>query len=188
VFTHDLVFYRELMAAAERGKTDAKFQNVEALGATTGILTDIPPWPALKVGQRIQRLEQTLKGAKEAEAKGDLALFKSKSREFYDLLRSTWERSVEELLFNQVVQRLEKEVLTMRLNGVSVDSESVAAVFDGMTRTSAVIEAHDHSAAQNSSLPSAEEMTDDLQTFKAFVAKQTAKKKAAEKENEHLKK
>ncbi len=186
IFTHDLVFYRELVAAAERQKISITFQNVEALGDTAGILTDLP-WHALKVGQRVIKLEQVLKNAKDAEKAALPADYRSAFREFYDLLRSTWERSVEELLFNQVVQRLELEVSTLRLDGVHVDNESVEAVFDGMTRTSEMIEAHDHAAAQNISLPPADELARDLEVFKTCLERQKAKMKTAEKQNAHLK-
>jgi hypothetical protein len=76
----------------------------------------------------------------------------------------------------------------MRLDGVHVDSDSVTAVFEGMDRASAMIQAHDHSAAQNSALPPSVGLLEDLKSLKAFVAKQTSKNRGAEKENAHLKK
>ncbi len=188
IFTHDLVFHRELVASAEKQKIAIEFQNVEALGSTTGILTNVPPWPVTKIGQRVAFLEQVLKKAKEAEQKADVAAYKSVFREFYGLLRSTWERSVEELLFNQVVQRYEKEVRTLSLSGVSVDTESVGTVFKGMTRSSAMIDAHDHPAAENLGLPGSAELEQDLEELKAFIVKQKAKNNAAEKAHAHLKK
>jgi len=188
IFTHDLACYRELVAAAEHQKAQIEFQNVEALANTAGILTSIPPLPALKVGQRVTRLEGILKKAKDAESASDPIVYRDAVREFYGVLRSTWERSVEELLFNQVVQRLEKEVRTMSLDGVNVDSESVTAVFDGMRRASAMIEAHDHAYANNTALPTSGDLSNDLDLLKTFIAMQKAKIKAAEKQNAHLKK
>jgi ABC-type dipeptide/oligopeptide/nickel transport system ATPase subunit len=187
IFTHDLVFHRELVASSEEQKIAVEFQNVEALGSTTGILTSIPPWPVTKISQRTAFLEQVLKKAKDAEQNADVAAYKSMFHDFYGSLRSTWERSVEELLFNQVVQRYEKEVSTLRLSGVSVDTESVQTIFKGMTRSSAMIDAHDHPAAENPGLPGSAELSGDLEEFKAFVLKQKAKNKAAEKAHEHLK-
>jgi hypothetical protein len=187
IFTHDLVFHRELVAAAEKQKIQVEFQNVEALGAITGILTNVPPWPVTKVAQRVDYLGKVLKRAKDAEGAGDMPRYKAVFREFYALLRSTWERSVEELLFNQVVQRYEKEVGTLRLSGVNVDTESVRAVFTGMDRASAMIDAHDHAAAENPGLPGAAELGTDLEDFKAFMIKQKAINSAAEKANAHLK-
>lgn len=188
IFTHDLVFYRELAASAERQQVHWVFQKVEAIGDKTGILSDIPPWPALKITQRITRLDAVLRAAKVAEEEANPEEYRSAFRDFYALLRSTWERSVEELLFNQVVQRLEKEVKTLSLDGVCVDSESVTAVFEGMTRTSNMIEAHDHAIAASLSLPTHDQMAQDLTSFKVFVEMQKKKSSAAKKQNEHLKK
>jgi hypothetical protein len=176
------------MAAAERQKVEITFQNVEALGTNVGILTDIPPWDAMKVSQRTARLDQIVSAAKKAEAAGNTTAYRQSFSEFYPLLRSTWERSVEELLFNQVVQRLEKEVKTMSLDGVQVDDEAVEAVFQGMTRTSAMIEAHDHAAAANSALPPSSELANDLEALKQFVSKQKTKRSDAQKRLAHLKK
>ncbi|MEI7836924.1 MAG: AAA family ATPase [Planctomycetota bacterium] len=188
IFTHDLLFYRELSAAADNQQVAVMFQNVEALGTNVGILTDIPPWDAMKVNQRTAKLDQLVSEAKKAEVAGDTAAYRKNFEEFYSSLRSTWERSVEEVLFNQVVQRLEKEVKTMSLDGVQVDDEAVEAVFRGMTRTSAMIQAHDHAAATHSSLPPSGELAQDLDALKEFVNKQKAKRKDAEKRLAHLKK
>jgi len=88
---------------AENQLVTTTFQNIEALGTNVGILTDIPPWDALKVGQRITKLDHFISEAKKAETVGDGAVYRQLFGEFYSSLRSTWERSVEEVLFNQVV-------------------------------------------------------------------------------------
>lgn len=187
VFTHDLVFYREVCAVCDQQKIVYEFQCVEALGPATGILSDTPPWSAMKVNQRIQKLDEKLAKLKTAESASDVSGYRTLFGEFYSQLRSTWERSVEELLFNQVIQRLEKEVRTMSLDGVLVDGESVALIFGGMTRTSSMIEAHDHAIAADSGLPNSDEPTADLASLKTFVDKQKTKQTIAKKQNAHLK-
>lgn len=188
IFTHDLVFHRELAAAAEKQNIQVDFQNVEAIGTVTGILSNDPPWPVAKVKQRLALLEQVLGNATGAEKEGDMAKYRSNFGSFYASLRSTWERSVEEVLFNQVVQRYEKNVKTLNLSGVRVDDESIEAIFKGMTRSSEMIDAHDHAAAENPALPGSAELKKDLEHFKDFIIKQKAKIAAAEKANAHLKK
>lgn len=188
IFTHDLIFYRELLGSAARLEIQAHSQHVLAMGSSTGLLSDHAPLALMKVGARVSKLDSLLKTAKEAEEKGDSVAYHQIFVEFYGLLRSTWERSVEELLFSQVVQRMEKEVKTMRLTDVSVDNESVRAVFDGMTRTSAMIEAHDHAVAVGTGLVGYEELKSDLTKFKEFEKMQNEKIKKARKDNEHLKK
>jgi hypothetical protein len=80
------------------------------------------------------------------------------------------------------------EVKTMSLDGVQVDDEAVEAIFQGMTRTSAMITAHDHAAALNSSLAPANELSQDLEALKQFVSKQKVKREDTKKRLAHLKK
>lgn len=188
IFTHDLVFLRDLWEEADHQSADITPQNIEALGNATGIVTRFLPWSGTKVTQRVHHLDKLLADAKAAEAAGNPDDFKKLNREYYSLLRSTWERAVEEILFNKVLQRLENEIKTQSLTGVRVDSESVESVFNGMTRASAIIEAHDHAVAANTSLPTINEMTADLEAFKAFVSKQKDKATKAEEQHAHLKK
>jgi len=186
-FTHDLAFLRDLWEEAGCQQIDIVPQNIEALGEAAGIVSENLPWSGKKVNERIQHLETLLIVAKTADASADVQKFRPAVREFYDLLRSTWERAVEELLFNRVVERLERDIKTRSLAGVYVDYESVESVFKGMTRISAVIEAHDHAAGENPSLPTSSDMKNDLDFFKDFVEKQKSKKATAEKQHKHLK-
>ena len=187
IFTHDLAFLRDLWEKAGIQEIDIVPQNIEALGDVAGIISENLPWSGKKVKERIHHLESLLTDAKTAEAAADVQKYKFAVNEFYDLFRPTWERSVEELLFNKVVERLEREIKTKSLAGVYVDYESVESVFKGMARISAVIEAHDHAAGENPSLPTISDMKSDLDFFKDFVEKQKRKKADAEKQHKHLK-
>lgn len=182
------MFYRELLGEADRQIVFLKVQNVESLGACTGIVSNNPPWDAMKVGARISFLEGMLKAVKEAEESGDVVKYKNVYRDFYGYLRSTWERSVEELLFCGVIERMQPEVKTMKLTSVSVDPAAVTAVFTGMTNASNKITAHDHAAAKNTPLPTYTQLSKDLEDLKIFVKEQKEKIKASDKNLEHLKK
>jgi len=184
VFTHDLAFYCELMSAATIAQVDATSNHVEAFSTTVGHLSTAEPRESLKVTQRYAELERL---AKEAEQAGSPDDFNRAVDRFYSLLRAAWERSVEELLFNQVVARYQKEVMTQRLLGAVIDKESIAAVFQGMTRGSARTDAHDHAVAAALPTPSPDDLKTHLKELKDFVAAQTAKRKAAEEANKHLK-
>lgn len=188
IFTHDLVFLRDLWEEADRQSTEIMPQNIEALGIATGIVTRYLPWSGSKVPQRVHHLDKLLADAKAAETAGNPDDYRKLNREYYVLLRSTWERAVEEILFNKVLQRLENEIRTQSLTGVYVDSESVESVFAGMARSSAVIDAHDHASAANTSLPTINEMTTDLEALKGFLKKQKEKAEKAEQQHAHLKK
>jgi len=184
VFTHDLALYCELISAATIEQVEAIPNHVESFSTTIGHLSGAEPRETLKVTQRYAELEKLIKDAEQA---GNPEDFNHAVDRFYSLLRAAWERSVEELLFNQVVSRYQKEVLTQRLVGAVIDKEAVAAVFQGMTRGSARTEAHDHAAGAALPNPSQEDLKNHLEELKVFVTAQTGKRKSAEKQNEHLK-
>ncbi len=184
VFTHDLAFYCELISAATIAQVEATSNHVESFSSTVGHLSTAEPRESLKVAQRYAELEKLIK---EAEQAGNSDDFHRAVDRFYSLLRAAWERSVEELLFNQVVARYQKEVMTQRLLGAVIDKDGVAAVFQGMTRGSARTDAHDHAAAAALPTPSVDDLKMHLKELKDFVAAQKAKQKAAEEANKHLK-
>jgi ABC-type dipeptide/oligopeptide/nickel transport system ATPase subunit len=184
VFTHDLAFYCELMSAATIAQVEATSNHVEAFSATVGHLSTAEPRESLKVTQRYGELEKLIKEAEQAGSPDD---FNRAVDRFYSLLRAAWERSVEELLFNQVVARYQKDVMTQRLSGAVIDRDGIAAVFQGMTRGSARTDAHDHAAAAALPTPAPDDLKAHLKELKDFVTAQTAKRKAAEEANKHLK-
>jgi ABC-type cobalamin/Fe3+-siderophores transport system ATPase subunit len=184
VFTHDLSFYCELMSAATIAQVDATSNQVESFSATVGHLSTSEPRESLKVTQRYSELEQLIRQAELAGTPDD---FDRAVDRFYSLLRAAWERSVEELLFNQVVARYQKEVMTQRLLGAVIDKEGVTAVFQGMTRGSARTDAHDHAVGAALPKPSPDDLKTHLKELKDFVAAQNAKRRKAEEDNKHLK-
>ena len=90
-------------------------------------------------------------------------LYRDRSREFYDQLRSTWERFIEERMFAEVVQRLERNVTPGALSKVAYSKELAELVQEGWRRCSNVIEGHDHAPAAGTQSFSVKEMQVDLQ-------------------------
>ena len=184
VFTHDLAFYCELISAATIAQVEATSNHVESFSTTIGHLSCTEPRESLKVTQRYAELEKLIKDAEQAGSPDD---FNRAVDRYYSLLRAAWERSVEELLFNKVVQRFQKEVMTQNLLGAVIDKDGIAAVFQGMTRGSARTDSHDHAAAAALPTPTPDDLKTHLKELKDFVAAQTAKRKVAEEANKHLK-
>lgn len=184
VFTHDLAFYCELVSAATIAQVEATTNHVESFSNTVGHLSVAVPRETLKVTQRYGELEKLIKEAEQAGSPDD---FNRAVDRFYSQLRAAWERSVEELLFNRVVQRLQREVMTQNLLGVVIDKDGIMAVFQGMTRGSARTDAHDHAAAAALPTPAPDDLKAHLKELKDFVTTQVAKRKAAEEANKHLK-
>ena len=187
VFTHDLAFFCELMSRARFEQVDAVPYFIESFGAAVGLVQGETPWDAMTVKDRLGKLQAHIAEAKAAETSGDAEGYRQKVARFYGRLRATWERAVEELLFNQVVCRYERAVQTMRLRGVAVDNDAITTVFDAMNRCSDIVDAHDHAVAASVPIPSLAEMEADLGRLRDFVKMQREKVKAAEQANDHLK-
>lgn len=96
------------------------------------------------------------------------------ARDFYSDLRMAWERGVEEVLFNKVVQRFQRGVSTLGLGKVSVAPDDVAPVTAGMTKCSNYT-GHDGAPEANIPIPEPADMTSDLNDLenwrKAVLAK-----------------
>lgn len=187
VFTHDLAFFHEILSRAKVDQAMVVTHHVESFEQAVGLIQASTPWDALSVDERIVELQKHIARAKEAGAIGDSEGYNTQVGRFYSRLRATWERAVEEVLFNKVVSRYSKVVQTLRLQGVSIDTDSMSPVFEGITRCSAVTDAHDHATGASVPTPTVSDFTKDLDALRQFLANQKAKRKTTEKANAHLK-
>ena len=84
-------------------------------------------------------------------------------------MRETWERIVEEVLFNNVVQRFRPEVMTQRLEKACIDpSADYPAIFEGMKRCSHY-SGHDQAPDLPPDLPELREVDRDIAELHAFA-------------------
>jgi len=187
VFTHDLAFYCELKEQATITTVPFEIRSIDALGPSVGIVRSGEPIDAMGIGDREKLLQEWLKTAQQNEQASDIAAFDMTCHRFYGLLRSTWERSIEELLFNKVVSRFDKAVKTLRLTGAVIDADAIAAVFGGMTKCSDAIDAHDHAAAVNTARPTCQKLKEHLSEFQSFRDTQRKKLKTQDAQLAYLK-
>lgn len=187
VFTHELSFYCGLKDAAMRAGVPLHLRSIEAFSNRVGLVREGEPADAMNVVDREQWLGDLLKEAKAKEAAGDGPGLAGTTARFYGVLRATWERAVEELLFNKVVVRFDEVVKTQSLTGAVVDAGIIAAIFAAMTKCSGCIDAHDHAAGANVTLPDLAEMAKDLDALRTFRTDQKTKIKAQEAALKHLK-
>lgn len=182
VFTHNLVFYHELMLAC----VDRTIQ-VPALPCVIqqggngefGIVTvGDAPWIARKVKER----EQTL-GAMIKDIPDGLAVstddYGRRCTGFYAALRETWERAVEEIVLNDVVRRFGSNVGTLRLGGVDVSDDDFMLVHRAMSRASEH-SGHDQAAGRQVDTPDKAQMQADLDELTSFRTAKTKSNRTAE--------
>jgi len=164
IFTHNLLFYNEILEAAARANPQipvAKRVITKSEEAGFGLISETDePWIAQKVNDRITRLREKLKKIEGRTDYGTDA-YRGAAKDFYTDLRETWERLVEELLLGQVVERFNTDVKTQSLKGVVVEDDDYAKIYWAMKRASER-SGHDMAAAKNAPQPKPEDMKADL--------------------------
>ncbi len=168
VFTHDVVFLLEIQDLAERAKVTCELRVVRRVGDSAGIAAKELPWVAQNVAQRIRYLRNELQRLGAIERKGDPDVYRREVKQWFELLREAWERTVEEKLFNRVVQRFQPGIETLRLRPVTVTQAMTTAVEQGMTQASAWT--HDQAPALNKPPPAAADLKAALDQLDTFVA------------------
>lgn len=164
VFTHDLAFLADLRGQAKKIQdVECEFRTLFATDYHSGFVESDEPFGAQGVSKRTRALKVLVTDAERAAKDGDLTKLKTLTRTFYEDLRRTWERFVEERLFASVVSRLERNVIVGALAKVPFTKELGETVHEGWRRCSNAIEAHDHAMGAGTASHSLEDMKADLQ-------------------------
>jgi hypothetical protein len=179
IFTHDLPFLMMLHEACAKAAVELTPVYLERAKGGFGSVSDQPaPWDALAFKQRRNHLEQRLSELKKHyEETGDDETYRNRITVFYDRARKTWERGVEELIFQQAVVRFRRSVETLRLKSAPIDQDLYVAVTNGMTDASAIT-GHDQAGELGGAWPDPAKAEAVLAGLKAF--EELAKTKAQE--------
>jgi energy-coupling factor transporter ATP-binding protein EcfA2 len=163
VFTHDLAFLHELenyVNTMEEGH--CCIQTIIKQGDRVGIYTEgYVPWHAMDVNQRLSHIEEGFNKVKGFHGQ-ETDKYNMEIGRLYGLLREVWEKLVEERMFNKVVTRFQKEVMTQRLTEVFVRTCDYKDVFIGMKKCSSWMIGHDQSESLDENRPDPEEFRNDL--------------------------
>lgn len=168
VFTHDLSFYYELWHAAMDEKVPVARHWV-SISPTSGcgtVLVDAAPWQAKNVRERLPELEEKLKTIPEPQT-CDAQAYQREVEEFYSRVRETWERLVEERLFNDVVGRFQPGVKTQSLSGVVVEDSDFEKIYRAMSKASNY-SGHDRATDRRAVMPGKVEMKADLDELREY--------------------
>ncbi len=168
IFTHDLVFLRVLEDEAGRQQVMFHTQNVKRVGKKVGICDSDIPWQGMSVKKRIGYLKNILQNRKEEDFKKEFELI-SFGEWFYGTLREVWERVIEEVLYNDSVQRFRHGIETNRLLKVKVENEAVIKINEGMSKCSKYLRGHDTASGAVSPKPDLQQMNADLEEVESFI-------------------
>ncbi|MCQ1766781.1 AAA family ATPase [Neorhizobium galegae] len=169
IFTHNLVFFNEVVSEAARaGAAAPLIKTVVAKTQSEGfgvIRENSEPWVA-DLNARIETLRNRAKELKSVKD-FDTDQYRRQTKDFYSDLRESWERAVEEVVLAKTVVRFVPDVMTGRLKEVTVTDEDYRTIFFAMKRASER-SGHDMSAGRDIPQPSPDEMETDLKVLEDF--------------------
>ncbi len=145
VFTHDIYFLLILDQKVEEVGASLTKNYIRRTAEGFGVHSEDLPFDVLGTKDRLGRLRQMLVGVRKAAKEGDEELQRQLTAKCYGQLRLAWERCIEEVLLNGVVQRFGEGVSTQRLKGVTVTDDDYREIEAGMTKSSKF--EHDAAAA-----------------------------------------
>ncbi len=187
VFTHNLLFYQEVLrACADRSPQVPALpcliqQSKDGFGLVS--IND-RPWIAKKIKERQRALTLQVEAFPD-----DLTIDAEKMRllakQFYTDLRETWERAVEEVVLGGVVERFGTDVKTQSLKLVEIDDEDYRTIFFAMKRASEQ-SGHDQPAGKQIDPPSKKQIEADLLELTNFITSHRGKSRLAETRRKEL--
>lgn len=167
VFTHDIYFLCILEQKAEELKAQLQANYIRRTGDGFGAHSDGLPFDVLGTKNRVGKLRQMLVEVRKAHADGDEDVHRALTSRAYGDLRLAWERCVEEVLFNGVIQRFGEGVSTQRLKEVAVSDDDYRAIDAGMTKCSKF----EHDAAVRVGrlpVPQPDELSEDIEKLESW--------------------
>lgn len=174
VFTHDLYFFNTLRAEAKEQGAELAFQSLRR-AREFGIPDPQLPFAGQKIKERIGKLRELHAACTRTEY--DEAAYRINALVLYAHLRPTWEKAVEELVLNNVIQRFDPRVQTSRLSEVEVRPEDVTVINRNMTICSKYT-GHDNAELALVELPTAEEIGEQIDELDKWRASLDARLKA----------
>jgi energy-coupling factor transporter ATP-binding protein EcfA2 len=171
VFTHDVVFLLMLKQLAKELNVEQSDQHVRYLPNGAGVCTEELPWVALPVKKKIGYLKSELQAADKLFRDGNQAAYEKDCKYLYGLLREAWERALEEVLLNGIVERFRPGVQTQQLATIAdITSDDCRTLEAAMTKCSRWLPGHDQAAAARASVPEPTELKGDIETLENWVA------------------
>lgn len=170
VFTHDVVFLLALKQFSEQSQTNQLDQHIRRQGSGAGVCASELPWVAMEVKGKIGYLKNQQVEADKFSREGNQDAYEYKATHLYGLLREAWERAVEEVLLNGLVERYRPSVQTQRLAKLSDITEADCQTVDiAMTKCSTWLPGHDQAAAARAPVPAATELKADIEALETWV-------------------
>jgi hypothetical protein len=153
VFTHDLLFLRNLLDICSRQKVPCQHQYVRRDGQI-GISSPELPWIAMPTKDRIGKLHCLWQAAEKLFRTSGPDAYERQAREIYAFTREAWEQGVSEVLLNDVVERYRTSIQTQKVKVLfDITEDDCRIVEDGMAECSRWMRGHVEPAADSTPFP-----------------------------------
>lgn len=170
VFTHDLVFLNDLQTLAmHAGVTHKDISLIQSsLGA--GVVQEGLPWVGQRIPERLDNLEKDARAARSLFEANDDDGYAAAVATFYNRLRSTWERALEDVAFCNVIHRHRDYINAKDLKKVVViESPDIVTWERGFKTCCDITDAHDPSRGRNPSCPPPDDLLKHVQELSDWV-------------------
>ena len=169
IFTHEITFFIELKIEAENKGVLFEQETIRNNFNEPGDISPTIPWQGMSVKERTKKLRNGLDYIIALYESGDMDTYYYKAKDWCELLRESWERAVEEILFNDAIQRYDPRVQTMRLRKAPFSQELYSELERGMTECSAWC--HDQARAINGDVPTIDDLKNFIDCFDNYCKK-----------------
>lgn len=177
VFTHDLVFLAALTQAAQAAGVVCKTQSLWRRPDTAGHVDTDLPFAVTTTKSRIGWIKNERQRADKIYRVEGQQAYDPVATLIYARLRQAWERAIEEVLLNCVVERFRPGVQTQRLRQLKqILPADLEAIEQGMTKCSRWEGGHDIAIAAYESLPAPDELAKDIDALEQWVKTFNARK------------
>lgn len=166
IFTHEITFFMELKTEAEKKGVAFEQETIRNYCNEPGDISPLIPWQGMTVKDRIGKLKNDLQNIVSLYNLGDMDNYYYRAKEWCELLRESWERAVEEILFNDAIQRYNPCVQTQRLKKAPFTQTLYLELEQGMTECSAWC--HDQARAINGNIPTADDLKNYIDCYEKF--------------------
>jgi energy-coupling factor transporter ATP-binding protein EcfA2 len=171
VFTHDVVFLLLLKQFAKELSVEQVDQHVQHLPKGAGICVEDLPWVAMPVKKKIGYLKNEWQAADKLLRDGHQTAYEKEAQFLYGLLRAAWERALEEVLLEGVVERFRPGIQTQQIIRIADITEDDCRILDAaMAKCSRWLPGHDQAAAARAAVPEAAEVKADIEALERWVA------------------
>lgn len=179
VFTHDLFFLNVLLHEAREIGPEPVCRSLRRGEAGYGVTDESIPFEGASTKDRVGILRQMLVDATRYHKANEAPLYRLHARDIYAHLRMSWERAIEELLFNGTILRFKKSIETNRLAKVVITPDDIDIITTNMGKCSNYT-GHDGAMHAHLAMPLPAEISqhiDALEDWRKITAERLNKKK-----------